>query len=141
MSQKEFLLFYQRKKKKSDDFYSGLLSGRSVFDKNRNKSAAEIRAAETTTPATPPEVTEVTPTVTPTTTTETPAAATPTTTTETTATIPMVIIDSEECDSRKKQKTAVGTEKLYSDGNVSKVFKNVYKYTKILKLMYNSFYR
>jgi hypothetical protein len=139
MSQKELLSFYQKKKKKSDEFYSGLLSGRSVFDKkNRNKSAAEIRAAETTTPraitpTTPPEATEVTPT--------TPAAATPTTTTETAATIPMVLIDSEESDSRKKQKTAAGAEKLYSDGNVSKVFENVCKYTKILKLMHNSFYR
>ena len=149
MSQKELLSFYQRKKKKSDEFYSGLLTGKSKFVKNSHKkSAAEIRAAETTTPRTiaPEEMTSTPRTITPeATASTTPAEAatpTPTTATETAATMPTVVIDLEENDSRKKQKTAAGAEKFYSDsdGNVSKIFENVCKYTKILNHAY-SFYR
>jgi hypothetical protein len=139
MSQKELLSFYQRKKKKSDEFYSGLLTGKSKFVKSSRKKLA---AAETTAPRTiTPEETTSTPraiTPEPTTSTTPAAVATPTTATETAATMPIVVINLEENDSRKKQKTAAGAEKLYSDsdGNVSKIFENICKYTKILKRIF-----
>src|SRR6185436_8370646 len=106
MNQKEILSFYRKKKKKKDEFYSGLLTGKSKFVKKDRK-----QSASSTTPTTP-------------------AATTPTATTPapTTPTMPIVLIESEEvaeASSRKKQKTVAGAIKNYSDGNVSKVFENI----------------
>lgn len=87
---------------------------------------------------TPPEAAATTPT--------TPleaaaAATTPTTLPEaavaaTTPTMPIVLIEDESnaLTSRKKQKTIAGAEKNYSDGNVSKIFENICKYTTILNM-------
>src|SRR6185436_7834849 len=106
MNQKEMLSFYRRNKKKKDEFYSGLLTGKSKFVKKDRKQYAS------STPTTP--------------TATTPAA---TTSTATTPTMPIVLIESEEvaeASSRKKQKTVAGAIKnYYSDGNVSKVFENI----------------
>jgi len=110
MNQKEMLSFYRRNKKKKDEFYSGLLTGKSKFVKKDRK-----QSASSTTPTTPAATT--------------PAATTPAATTPTTPTMPIVLIESEEvaeASSRKKQKTVAGAIKnYYSDGNVSKVFENI----------------
>jgi|SRR6185369_10896200 hypothetical protein len=110
MNQKEMLSFYRRNKKKKDEFYSGLLTGKSKFVKKDRK-----QSASSTTPTTPAATT--------------PTATTPAATTPTTPTMPIVLIESEEvaeASSRKKQKTVAGAIKnYYSDGNVSKVFENI----------------
>src|SRR6185369_5053475 len=107
MNQKEMLSFYRRNKKKKDEFYSGLLTGKSKFVKKDRK-----QSASSTTPTTPAATTPIA---------TTPAATTPT--------MPIVLIESEEvaeASSRKKQKTVAGAIKnYYSDGNVSKVFENI----------------
>ena len=104
------LSFYRRNKKKKDEFYSGLLTGKSKFVKKDRK-----QSASSTTPTTPAATT--------------PTATTPAATTPTTPTMPIVLIESEEvaeASSRKKQKTVAGAIKnYYSDGNVSKVFENI----------------
>ncbi|RHZ82210.1 hypothetical protein Glove_112g36 [Diversispora epigaea] len=109
--------------KKKDEFYSGLLIGKSKFVKKNRKQSASSTTLTTLAATTLAAITSAA---------TTPVATTPTATTPTTPITPtmsIVLIESEEvaeASSRKKQKTVAGTiKKYYSDDNFPFTHKDI----------------